>query len=106
MPRYFFDLDGGGRVTPDAEGTELPDLPAARAQALHMLGEMAKAEMRDDDTRSQQRTRDHSAHGFPTRAGLAPSFFFGSAWSASVCHCSANFSQAALSFGSFDRSAC
>jgi hypothetical protein len=33
----------------------LADLPAARAQALHMLGEKAKAEMRDEDTRSQQR---------------------------------------------------
>jgi hypothetical protein len=62
MPRYFFDLDDGERVTPDAEGTELPDLQAARAEALHMLGEIAKAEMRDDN-RSQQRVHIHEARG-------------------------------------------
>ena len=61
MPRYFFDLDDGERVTRDGEGTECSDPQAARAQALQMLGEIAKAEMRDDD-RSQQRIhiRDES----------------------------------------------
>ena len=63
MPRYYFVLDDGVRVTPDAEGTELPDLSAARAQALHMLGEIAKGEMRDDDTRSQQRIHIQDARG-------------------------------------------
>jgi hypothetical protein len=61
MPRYYFDLDDGERVTPDANGTELADLQTARAQALHMLGEIAKAEMRQDN-RSQERihVRDES----------------------------------------------
>jgi len=61
MPGYYFDLDDGDRVTPDGEGTELADLQAARAQALHMLGEIAKAEMQQDN-RSQERihVRDES----------------------------------------------
>jgi hypothetical protein len=54
MTRYYFDLDDGERVTPDADGTELADLQAARSKALQMLGEIAKAEMRDDN-RSQER---------------------------------------------------
>ena len=58
----FTSLLGTERVTPDAEGTELADPSAARAQALHMLGEIAKGEMRDDD-RSQQRIHIHDASG-------------------------------------------
>lgn len=34
MPGYFFDLDEAGDVTADDEGRELPDLEAARAQAV------------------------------------------------------------------------
>jgi hypothetical protein len=63
MPRYFFDLDDGDRVTPDAEGTELADKQAARSQALHMLGEIAKGEMRRNADRSQQRIHIHDGDG-------------------------------------------
>jgi hypothetical protein len=38
------------------------DLQAARAQALHMLGEIAKAEMRHDN-RSQERIHIHDNRG-------------------------------------------
>lgn len=40
MPRYYFDvLDG--RLFTDEEGTEFPDLAAARTEALRSLPEMA-----------------------------------------------------------------
>jgi hypothetical protein len=62
MPRYYFDLDAGDQITPDAEGTELADVQAARTRALHMLGEIAKAEMRHED-RAQQRIHIHDNRG-------------------------------------------
>lgn len=54
MPHFYFDINDGTHVRPDTEDTELPSLQDARAQALHMLGEIAKAEMRDD-VRSEER---------------------------------------------------
>jgi hypothetical protein len=39
VPRYFFNAPNG-RDYPDAEGTELPDLAAVRAEALRSSGEM------------------------------------------------------------------
>lgn len=33
MPRYYFGLFDGASVMPDMEGTELPDLEAARHEA-------------------------------------------------------------------------
>lgn len=39
MPRYFFHLEDGKRI-PDDEGTELPDLQAARSQAVQLAGAM------------------------------------------------------------------
>jgi len=33
MPRYYFDYLDGPKSAPDEEGTELPDLAAARAEA-------------------------------------------------------------------------
>jgi hypothetical protein len=62
MARYYFDLDDGDQVTPDAEGTQLASLQAARAQALQMLAEIAETEMRDDD-RSQQRIHIRNEEG-------------------------------------------
>jgi hypothetical protein len=63
MPRYFFDLDDGDRVTRDAEGTDLANVQAARWEALHVLGEIAKGEMRRNADRSQQRIHIHDGDG-------------------------------------------
>ena len=49
MPRFYFHLINDMDV-PDFEGMELPNLEAARAQAIEqargMIGEMAKTEAR------------------------------------------------------------
>lgn len=39
MPRYFFHVDNGTFV-PDPIGTELPDLKAARVEAVRAAGSM------------------------------------------------------------------
>ena len=39
MPRYYFDVDG---APDDDDGVELPDFPAARAQAIIAAGEMLR----------------------------------------------------------------
>ena len=39
MPRYFFHVDNGEFV-PDPSGTELPDINAARVEAVRAAGEM------------------------------------------------------------------
>jgi hypothetical protein len=39
MPHYFFHVDNGEFV-PDESGTELPDLDAARREAVRAAGEM------------------------------------------------------------------
>jgi hypothetical protein len=39
MPRYFFDITDG-HFDPDTEGTELPDIYAAPAEAIRASGEM------------------------------------------------------------------
>jgi hypothetical protein len=41
MPRYFFHMQDGSTVL-DAEGTELPDLKAARDEAIQACGEMLR----------------------------------------------------------------
>lgn len=38
MPRYFFNIHDG-RDIPDEEGTELPDLDAAKKLAVEVAGE-------------------------------------------------------------------
>jgi hypothetical protein len=42
MPRYFFDFHDGGDVSVDGEGTELPDMQAARDEATESLLAIAK----------------------------------------------------------------
>ena len=39
MPRYFFHVDHH-ESEPDGEGSELPDIQTARAQAVRLCGEM------------------------------------------------------------------
>jgi hypothetical protein len=41
MPRYFFNVTDG-KSYPDTEGTELPDLDAARGEAFRTLGDILK----------------------------------------------------------------
>ncbi len=41
MPLYFFSVEGG-KPSPDAEGTELPDAKAAREEAVEALADMLK----------------------------------------------------------------
>ncbi len=42
MPRYYFDFHDGAEVTMDDEGTELPDMQAARDEATETLLSVAK----------------------------------------------------------------
>ena len=41
MPRYFFNVQDG-QSSPDREGTELPDLETARAEAVRLSGEVLR----------------------------------------------------------------
>ena len=40
MPRYFFNIREGFEVDEDEEGVELPDIEAARAEALATVEEL------------------------------------------------------------------
>ena len=51
MPIYFFDIDDGERHTHDEEGQELPDLKAARDEAMGVLPEIAQDMPSDTDRR-------------------------------------------------------
>ena len=39
MPRYLFQIHDG-RETPDIEGLDLPDIEAARIEAVHLAGDL------------------------------------------------------------------
>jgi hypothetical protein len=45
MPLYFFHLRFGDRTVPDDEGVELPNRPAARAEALAVIRDLADPEV-------------------------------------------------------------
>ena len=45
MPRYFFNVHGGGLAAPDLVGRKLPDDQAARAEAEALAKEVAIAEL-------------------------------------------------------------
>jgi hypothetical protein len=42
VPRYFIDLHDGANLVRDHEGYDLPDLAAARAQAVRILTRLAQ----------------------------------------------------------------
>ncbi|MGU3330310.1 DUF6894 family protein [Methylobacterium mesophilicum] len=42
MPRYFIDLHDGTEVAHDRDGYELPDLAAARTQAVRIMTRIAQ----------------------------------------------------------------
>jgi hypothetical protein len=54
MPQFFFDYMDGARAYPDDEGTELPGLKQARAEALWAIGGIAKDEIPGRDGRDIQ----------------------------------------------------
>lgn len=47
MPRYFFDTSDGAVHFPDFEGFQLPDLQAARREALIALPGIARGRVLD-----------------------------------------------------------
>jgi hypothetical protein len=51
MPTFFFDVTDTGQRFPDAAGTELPDLKAARLEALNTLAQIARDKLPDGDYR-------------------------------------------------------
>jgi hypothetical protein len=51
MTLYFFDITDSGKGWPDDTGTELPDIEAAREEALATLGEIARDKLPDGDCR-------------------------------------------------------
>ena len=42
VPRYFIDLHDGANLVRDRDGFDLPDLAAARAQAVRILTRLAQ----------------------------------------------------------------
>ncbi|MBX9932160.1 MAG: hypothetical protein K2Y56_11575 [Methylobacterium sp.] len=42
MPRYYFDMTAGGLCGRDEEGSDFPDLEAARREAVGALPEIAR----------------------------------------------------------------
>ena len=42
MPRYFLDIHDGSNLVRDGQGSDLPDLDAARAQAVRVLTRIAQ----------------------------------------------------------------
>jgi len=50
VPRYFFNLNDGGKIIPDLEGTALPDHDSARAHAVQVVRELARN--REQETKS------------------------------------------------------
>jgi hypothetical protein len=49
VPRYFFDIDDEDRHTYDESGEELPDLEAARSEAIRVLPDIARDVLPDSD---------------------------------------------------------
>lgn len=48
MPRYFFDVHDGQRLTVDTVGTELPDHAVAHDEATRTLSEIGAEEIPGD----------------------------------------------------------
>jgi hypothetical protein len=51
MPRYYFDVRDGEKLTTDGEGLEMEGFDAARNEAVRSLPELAKDELPDGDSR-------------------------------------------------------
>ncbi|MER8956495.1 hypothetical protein NKH98_28040 [Mesorhizobium sp. M0833] len=65
MPRYFFDFTDTGKVFLDVVGTDLPDLEAAKQEAVKALVEITKDKLPDGPYREFVMTvRDESNETF------------------------------------------
>ena len=45
MPRLYFDVYRNGKVAPDTEGSDCPDLAAARREAMAILPEVVRSDI-------------------------------------------------------------
>jgi len=63
MSRYFFDLDEDGDVTADHEGRELPDVAAARDQAIREARALLSSDVSHGKLRLDSRIRVREAGG-------------------------------------------
>lgn len=64
-PRYFFDFTDTGKVFLDVVGTDLPDLEAAKQEAVKALVEITKDKLPDGPSREFVMTvRDESNETF------------------------------------------
>ncbi|PJI54105.1 hypothetical protein CTI14_19555 [Methylobacterium radiotolerans] len=71
MPRYFIDLHDGANLVRDRDGFDLPDLAAARAQAVRILTRLAQG-LTDPMERQDYviAVRDEQGRGRPASAAL------------------------------------
>jgi hypothetical protein len=51
MGRFYFHLRAGDQLIPDEEGLDLPDVSAARHEAMRSAGEILAAAIRADLTK-------------------------------------------------------
>ncbi|MCI0752750.1 DUF6894 family protein [Teichococcus vastitatis] len=51
MPLYFFDIFDGTQLLRDEEGSDLPDLKAARDDAVALLPDLIKSRLPEDEHR-------------------------------------------------------
>jgi hypothetical protein len=58
MTRYYFDVLEDGRFSADTEGTELPNLEAARTEATLALCGSERVPSRRRDSGSEAKARD------------------------------------------------
>jgi hypothetical protein len=70
MPRYFFDIDDGERVTTDLDGLELDGPETAKAEAVRVLPNVARDVLPDGDARTLSTTVRTADQGSIFRASL------------------------------------
>jgi len=63
MPRFFFPGRDGDALTQDPEGTEFPDLEAARAEAITGLRQLAADDLRQNLPASNRQIDIYDAAG-------------------------------------------
>lgn len=51
MPRFFFDVSDGEKLTTDEIGLELGDLERVRSEAIDALPDLAREQLPDGDER-------------------------------------------------------
>lgn len=69
MPRCFFDLRDGADFTMDEEGEDLPDLEAARREALRVIGDAIRDPGREGSSALQVAVEVRSSGGAVLKVG-------------------------------------